>query len=235
MSVPLSAYPTLNIRYSELLKRLAKHLDVTVFAVSLHSETTELGRIRTVKVPPLGRPKRVITPLGGYIGSIVASALKPDVFWVIDCSFPEKAYSFMRGAPLIVGIDDPISLPKSYLLSESYRRIRRERLLLGNSRVRRIVVPTQMIKDGLSKALKIDKGKITVIPNGVDTNLFRPTPLPKNNTILYYGSFSHHRCKLLLRVIQHVYYSKPIINIIWLPINLLGEGWKCVISVDIIA
>jgi glycosyltransferase involved in cell wall biosynthesis len=50
--------------------------------------------------------------------------------------------------------------------------------------------------------LGLDEDRVTVIPNGVDTSLFYPTPLPEESVVLYYGTFQPHRARLLLEVIE---------------------------------
>jgi glycosyltransferase involved in cell wall biosynthesis len=51
-------------------------------------------------------------------------------------------------------------------------------------------------------ALGLEKDKVTVIPNGVDTSLFYPMPLPEEPVVLYYGTFQPHRARLLLEVVE---------------------------------
>jgi glycosyltransferase involved in cell wall biosynthesis len=50
-------------------------------------------------------------------------------------------------------------------------------------------------------ALGLDEDRVTVIPYGVDTSLFYPTPLPEEPVVLYYGTFQPHRARLLLEII----------------------------------
>jgi glycosyltransferase involved in cell wall biosynthesis len=50
-------------------------------------------------------------------------------------------------------------------------------------------------------ALGLDEDRVSVIPYGVDTSLFYPTPLPEEPVVLYYGTFQPHRARLLLEVI----------------------------------
>jgi glycosyltransferase involved in cell wall biosynthesis len=64
-----------------------------------------------------------------------------------------------------------------------------------------MVVPTEMIRRKFI-ALGLEKDKVTVIPNGVDTSLFYPTSLPEEPVVLYYGTFQPHRARLLLEVIE---------------------------------
>jgi glycosyltransferase involved in cell wall biosynthesis len=72
---------------------------------------------------------------------------------------------------------------------------------LKNSKIRKIVVTTKIIKRKLIM-LGLDEEKISVIPYGVDTSLFYPTPLPEEPVVLYYGTFQPHRAPLLLEVIE---------------------------------
>jgi glycosyltransferase involved in cell wall biosynthesis len=73
--------------------------------------------------------------------------------------------------------------------------------LLKNRKVRKVVVPTELIRRKFI-TLGLDEDRVTVIPNGVDTSLFYPTPLPKEPVVLYYGTFQPHRARLLLEVIE---------------------------------
>jgi glycosyltransferase involved in cell wall biosynthesis len=73
--------------------------------------------------------------------------------------------------------------------------------LMKNSKIRKIVVTTKIIKKKLIM-LGLDEKRISVIPYGVDTSLFYPTPLPEEPVVLYYGTFQPHRARLLLEVIE---------------------------------
>ena len=91
----------------------------------------------------------------------------------------------------------------------------------------RVICYTEMEKDTLGNMLKIDSEKISVIPNGVDTDLFRPDP--NNNkrsnqsnaiTILWVGRFVRgkgveyiiHAAKILVKEVPN------------LKILLIGDG-----------
>ena len=65
-------------------------------------------------------------------------------------------------------------------------RIRTRYLRLTYDNLRLIVVPSNYMKNILTKN-GIDPSKIYVLPNGIDTNFYKPTPLPKTNTIAYLG------------------------------------------------
>jgi glycosyltransferase involved in cell wall biosynthesis len=73
--------------------------------------------------------------------------------------------------------------------------------LMKSSKIRKIVVTTKIIKRKLVM-LGLDDDRISVIPYGVDTSLFYPTPLPEEPVVLYYGTFQPHRARLLLEVIE---------------------------------
>jgi glycosyltransferase involved in cell wall biosynthesis len=55
-----------------------------------------------------------------------------------------------------------------------------------------ICVTTEELGQDIMRTYKnIDKRKITVIPNGVDTNFFHPTDVLKKNQIVYAGNIGH--------------------------------------------
>jgi glycosyltransferase involved in cell wall biosynthesis len=98
--------------------------------------------------------------------------------------------------------DDPkVVLPKEDLSRIPKLSLVNELRLLKNRKVRKVVVPTELIRRKFI-ALGLDEDRVTVIPNGVDTSLFYPTPLPKEPVVLYYGTFQPHRTRLLLEVIE---------------------------------
>jgi len=68
-------------------------------------------------------------------------------------------------------------------------RIHTRYLRLTYDNLRLIVVPSNYMKNILTKN-GIDPSKIYVLPNGIDTNFYKPTPLPKTNTIAYLGGCS---------------------------------------------
>jgi glycosyltransferase involved in cell wall biosynthesis len=98
--------------------------------------------------------------------------------------------------------DDPkVVLPKGELSRIPKLSLVNELRLLKNRKIRKIVVPTEMIRRKFI-ALGLEKDKVTVIPNGVDMSLFYPMPLPEEPVVLYYSTFQPHRARLLLEVVE---------------------------------
>jgi glycosyltransferase involved in cell wall biosynthesis len=123
-----------------------------------------------------------------------------DVLWLIGKTGPPQL--LITKQPIVLDIEDPrITLPDEELHSQPRLYLINELRLLRNKKVRKVVVPTEMIKRKFI-ALGLDEDRISVIPNGVDTSLFHPTPLPKEPVVLYYGTFHPIRAKLLLEVID---------------------------------
>jgi glycosyltransferase involved in cell wall biosynthesis len=105
-------------------------------------------------------------------------------------------------APIVLDTDDPkVVLPKEDLSRIPKLSLVNELRLLKNRKVRKVVVPTELIRRKFI-ALGLDEDRVTVIPNGVDTSLFYPTPLPEEPVVLYYGTFQPHRARLLLEVTE---------------------------------
>ena len=52
-----------------------------------------------------------------------------------------------------------------------------------------LIVPTNQEANYAKKLLLLPSSKIKVIPNFVDTELFKPSNTPKTNKICYVGSF----------------------------------------------
>ena len=76
--------------------------------------------------------------------------------------------------------------------------------LLRDRSVAAIIVPTYQIKERLIELYDLPEEEVAVIPNGVDTSLFRPTPLPEDPVVLYYGSFPEYRARFLAKVLDRV-------------------------------
>jgi len=91
----------------------------------------------------------------------------------------------------------------------------------------RVICYTEMEKDKLANMLKIDSEKISVIPNGVDTDLFRPDP--NNNkqsnqsnaiTILWVGRFVRGKgVEYLIQAAKILVKEVPDLKIL-----LVGDG-----------
>jgi glycosyltransferase involved in cell wall biosynthesis len=95
--------------------------------------------------------------------------------------------------PIVLDTDDPkVVLPKRELSRIPKLSLVNEWRLLKNRKIHRMVVPTEMIRRKFI-ALGLEEDGVTVIPKGVDTSLFYPTPLPKEPVVLYYGTFQPHR------------------------------------------
>lgn len=135
-----------------------------------------------------------------YFAQIAINSVGPDVAWLFDTATP--IHPLFLSAPIVLDIDDPkVVLPKQELSRIPKLSLVNELRLLKNRKVRKVVVPTELIRRKFI-ALGLDEDRVTVIPNGVDTSLFYPTPLPKEPVVLYYGTFQPHRARLLLEVIE---------------------------------
>jgi glycosyltransferase involved in cell wall biosynthesis len=104
-------------------------------------------------------------------------------------------------APIVLEAEDP----KFGLQMGTLSRIRSlyKLKLSKNRKIRKIVVPTEMLRRKFLE-LGLDEDRVIVIPYGVDTSLFYPTALPKEPVVLYYGTFQPHRARLLLEVVNAV-------------------------------
>jgi glycosyltransferase involved in cell wall biosynthesis len=135
-----------------------------------------------------------------YFAQITLNIVGADVVWLFDTATPIHPL-FVR-APIVLDTDDPkVVLPKGELSRIPKLSVVNELRLLKNRKIRKIVVPTEMIRRKFI-VLGLDEDRVTVIPNGVDTSLFYPTPLPEESVVLYYGTFQPHRARLLLEVIE---------------------------------
>jgi glycosyltransferase involved in cell wall biosynthesis len=193
----VSTWPIYNFRYRKLLLELAQRLHLFI----LTSSPVSGGKINSIKsIFPFKRPKRLWYYLTPFFSQIALNSINADVVWLFDVAgFISPS---LTRAPIILDYDDPkIALPAMELKRIPKISLVNELRLLRNRKVRKVVVPTEMIKRKFI-ALGLDEERIVVIPTGVDTSLFHPTPLPKEPVVLYYGTFQLHRTQLLLEVID---------------------------------
>ncbi len=122
--------------------------------------------------------------------------VEPDVVWLFDTAIPLTP--LIIKPPIILDIEDPNLTPltKFSLIRDLY--------LMRNNRVKKIVTTTKILKDKLMKLYDMPEDKIEVIPYGVNLELFKPTDLPDENTILYYGTLAPHRSRFLVKVVEEV-------------------------------
>jgi glycosyltransferase involved in cell wall biosynthesis len=153
-----------------------------------------------MQILPFKRPRKVVYYLSPYFAQVTINTVSVDVVWLFDIATPIHPL-FLR-APIVLDTDDPkVVLPKEDLSRIPKLSLVNELRLLKNRKVRKVVVPTELIRRKFI-ALGLDEDRVTVIPNGVDTSLFYPTPLPKEPVVLYYGTFQPHRARLLLEVVE---------------------------------
>ncbi|BAJ50132.1 conserved hypothetical protein [Candidatus Caldarchaeum subterraneum] len=125
-----------------------------------------------------------------------------DVVWLFDTA-TALAPNFLH-SPVVLDVDDPkVVLPVDELAKQSKLSLVNEMRMLMDKRVRKIVVTTEIIRRKFVK-LGVDEEKIEVIPNGVDSELFKPSPLPDEPVVLYYGTFQPHRANLLIKVVEKI-------------------------------
>jgi glycosyltransferase involved in cell wall biosynthesis len=179
------------------LLELAQRLHLYVFTGTPLSGR----RISSIKpILPFKHPKRLWYYLTPLFSQIALNLVDADVVWLFDTAGFISPH--LTRAPVILDCDDPkITLPAKELKRIPKISLVNELRLLRNRKIRKIVVPTEMIRRKFI-ALGLDEDRVTVIPNGVDTKLFYPTPLPKESVVLYYGTFQPHRARLLLEVIE---------------------------------
>lgn len=189
----VSHFPFSNVNRWELARRLPRHgVDVAIFSVmssKISPHTPDLPH--NIRFIPISRGRRYLVPFVSLLAGILMSISKADGFWLIDTVFPQLTYRVMGKVPLILHLDDPrFDLPPNPIIYDK--------------RVARIIVPTEIIKEKLINIYKIDPIKLSVVPFGVDTKLFKSSPIPRNENILYYGTFAKFRSRLLLQVMEEV-------------------------------
>lgn len=202
LATVVSAYPFYNFRYLKLLHEFSKRFVVYCFAGSRlkGSAATSMTPAYVRHVLPFTLPTRVGYRVGPYLSQLWINAVEHDVVWLFDTAMPITPLFFRK--PVVLDTDDPaLVLPKHYSRKKlGFSRLNEYRLL-RNSRVVRIVVTTETIRRKFIM-FGIDEEKIEVIPYGVDTELFKPTPLPEEPVVLYYGTFQPHRSRLLLEFVR---------------------------------
>jgi len=199
LATSVSTWPFYNFRYRKLLSELAKRFSLYVFAGSTLPRDGKDYTFKLVTVLPFRLPRRIRYHLSPFLAYTAINAVNPDVVWLFGTATP--IFPILTGAPIVLDTDDPkIILPREELSRMSRTSLVNEWRLLKSKKIRKIVVTTWMIKDKFVK-LGVDEQKIEVIPNGVDTKLFTPTPLPDEPVVLYYGTFQPHRARLLLEVV----------------------------------
>ena len=200
LATSVSTWPFYNFRYRKLMFELAKRFKLYVIADSTLFRDGKDYSFKLVTVLPFRLPRRIryrLSPLLAYLALNVVNP-DPDVLWLFDTAI----FPILTGAPIVLDDEDPkIILPREELSRISRTSLVNEWRLLKSKKIRKIVVTTWMIKDKFVK-LGVDEQKIEVIPNGVDTKLFTPTPLPDEPVVLYYGTFQPHRARLLLEVVE---------------------------------
>lgn len=132
----LSHFPTGNIRYAELMRRLVGRVHLYVWATigSGYPKIEGLERFVRVILPikaRIGRP--YATRFLGPLAAAFIRAGHPDICWLFDTSFSMRVYRAIGNVPFVLDADDPdFNSPPHPLL---YDR-----------RVRMVVVPTEAIK-----------------------------------------------------------------------------------------
>jgi len=197
IATAVSCYPFYNFRYLKLLHELSKIFDVYVFAGSkLKAIKKEDGHFKLCYTFPFVIPRKIRYYIGPLVTQPLLNLVKPDTVWLFDIAIPLT--SLIIKAPIILDIDDP------NFNSSNRFSLTRDVYLLSNKRVKKVIVPTQVIKDKFIKFYNIPREKIEVIPNGVDLEIFKPTDIPDENIILYYGTLALHRSRFLVKVIEEV-------------------------------
>ncbi|MCX7796199.1 MAG: glycosyltransferase, partial [bacterium] len=195
----VSSYPFYNFRYLKLLSEFSRYFSVYVFSSSKSRdkrirEGDEFYRL--YHLLPFKIPRRIQYYLEGVCRQTAINFVRPDIVWIFDTSGP--LMPLMIDKPIVLDIDDPIFNRRNIFsqLKDTY--------LLKNKRVKKIVVPTKMIKDRFVEIYGIDEDKVEIIPNGVDIGIFTPSGIPEEDVVYYHGTLAPHRSRFLVKVIEEV-------------------------------
>lgn len=135
--------------------------------------------------------------------------------------------SLLKGKPWIVFYHSDIAMhndkrksPIYPILKAIYMALSQKPIVMGMARR---ITPTSPQYVGLSDLLKDYRKKITVIPNGVDTNQrFPRKSLRRRKQILYVGRMIYYKgIDYYLEALQHVFKKYPDYNAV-----MVGEGPK---------
>jgi glycosyltransferase involved in cell wall biosynthesis len=197
VATAVSHYPFYNFRYLKLLQELSKVFDVYVFAWSKLKTIREKNKtFKLCYTLPFIIPRRIKYYVGPLITQPFLNLIGPDVAWLFDTAI--SLTPLIIEAPIILDVDDPKFTPSSKFSLIGGHRLMRDR------GVKKVVVPTSIIKEKLVKFFDISEDKVEVIPNGVDLELFKPSELPGEDIVLYYGTLAPHRSRFLARVVEEV-------------------------------
>jgi glycosyltransferase involved in cell wall biosynthesis len=197
IATAVSSYPFYNFRYLKLLHELSKIFDVYVFARSkLKTMREENKQFKLCYAFPFIIPRKIRYYVGPLITQPLLNLIGPDIVWLFDTAIPLTP--LMIQAPIVLDIDDP------NLISSTKLSLIRDLYLIRNKRVKKIITTTNTLKNKLTKLYDVPGDKIEVIPNGVDLELFKPTNLPDEDTVLYYGTLALHRSRFLVKVVEEV-------------------------------
>ena len=197
IATTVSCYPFYNFRYLKLLHEFSKIFNVFVFAGSkLKTIREENKQFKLCHTLPFIVPRKISYHVGPLITQPLLNLIEPDIVWLFDTAIPLTP--LIIKAPIILDIDD-LNLTSSIKFA-----LIRDFYLVRNKSAKRIVTTTNLLKSKLIKFYSISADKIEVIPNGVDLELFKPTKLPDEDIILYYGTLAPHRARFLVKVVENV-------------------------------
>jgi glycosyltransferase involved in cell wall biosynthesis len=182
------------------LFELARRFQLYVVAGSALPGDGKVSVFKLLRILPFTLPRRVRYHASPLIAETALNIVGADVVWLLSTA--TFIHPLFLRAPIVLDAEDTnVVLPKKQLRDVQKLSLVNELRLMKSSKIRKIVVTTKIIKRKLVM-LGLDDDRIIVIPYGVDTSLFYPTPLPEEPVVLYYGTFQPHRARLLLEVIE---------------------------------
>ncbi|MBN2302110.1 MAG: glycosyltransferase [Lentisphaerae bacterium] len=166
-----------------------------------HGMEYETFYVPTFYVPIIGRNFNWRYCLSALERAIAAPELYDGVFapWLYPDGVGAVLYASLNGLPswiMALG-SDVVNLDYS---------MRRKIILRACNKAKKVICVCQSVKDGMLRKGAPDTDKITIVPNGVDTNLFRYQPVEKaanrigkpgllsagnRKTVLYVGNLAH--------------------------------------------
>ena len=177
IATAVPTWPFYNHRYRKLLFELSKRFCLQIFAGST-LPAGDNNVLRPLRVLPFRLPRKIRYYISPLIAELALSIVEADIVWLFGIVSPLNPH--LLRAPIVLDTEDPkIVLPREELSRISKLSLVNELRVLKNRKIRKIVVTTEIIKRKLIM-FGLDEDKISVIPYGVNTSLFHPTPYLKS-------------------------------------------------------
>jgi glycosyltransferase involved in cell wall biosynthesis len=153
---------------------------------------------------------------GGRIATLTRAALaRQTLAGVAVVHYPLTVPLPHAGVPRVVTLHDVLHHDHPKLLPRTARAFRALAYDRAARRSDLVIVPTRFVKERAEMRIRLDPGRVRIVPHGIDHSVFRPAGDEREPFLLYPARYwPHKNHRLLFEAFAHVRRARPDLELV---------------------